>query len=45
MNMGNGSLKNWFVNKVFKDWTAHHGNLNFSQKTFNEMWKEKRSKK
>jgi L-lactate dehydrogenase complex protein LldF len=45
MNMGNGSLKNWFVNKVFKDWTAHHGNLNFSQKTFNEMWQEKRSKK
>lgn len=45
MNMGNGALKNWFINKVFKDWTAHHGNLNFSQKTFNEMWKEKRSKK
>lgn len=44
MNMGNGSLKNWFVNKVFKDWTAHHGNLNFSQKTFNTMWKEKNPK-
>jgi L-lactate dehydrogenase complex protein LldF len=43
MNMGNGSLKNWFVNKVFKGWTAHHGNLNFSKKTFNEMWKEKNS--
>jgi len=44
MNMGNGGLKNWFVNKVFKDWTAHHGNLNFSKKTFNEMWKEKSHK-
>lgn len=44
MNIGNGSLKNWFVNKVFKDWTAHHGDLNFSQKTFNEMWKEKNLK-
>ena len=44
MNMGNGSMKNWFVNKVFKDWTAHHGNLNFSQKTFNIMWKEKNQK-
>ncbi len=45
MNMGNGSLKNWFVNKAFKDWTAHHGNLDFSQKTFNEMWKDKNPKK
>lgn len=45
MNVGNGALKNWFVNKVFKDWTAHHGNLNFSKKTFNEMWREKNSKK
>jgi L-lactate dehydrogenase complex protein LldF len=45
MNMGNGTLKNWFVNKVFKDWTAHHGNLNFSKKTFNEMWKERHSTK
>jgi len=43
MNIGNGTLKNWFVNKVFKEWTAHHGNLNFSKKTFNEMWKEKNS--
>lgn len=43
MNMGNGSMKNWFVNKVFKDWTAHHGDLNFSKKTFNEMWKDKKS--
>lgn len=45
MNMGNGELKNWFVNKVFKDWTAHHGKLKFSAKTFNEMWKEKRLRK
>jgi L-lactate dehydrogenase complex protein LldF len=41
MNMGNGKLKNWVVNGVFKGWTAHHGYLDFSQKTFNEMWKEK----
>ena len=44
MNLGNGGLKNWFVNKVFKDWTAHHGNLNFSRKTFNEQWKNRDSK-
>ena len=40
MNMGNGKLKNWVVNKVFTGWTAHRSNLDFSQKTFNELWKE-----
>jgi L-lactate dehydrogenase complex protein LldF len=44
MNMGNGKLKNWMINKVFKGWTAHRGNLNFSQKTFNEMWEERKGK-
>jgi L-lactate dehydrogenase complex protein LldF len=44
MNLGNGGLKNWFVNKVFRDWTTHHGNLNFSRKTFNEQWKDRNSK-
>ncbi len=44
MNMGNGKLKNKVVNSVFKGWTAHHGTLDFSQKTFNEMWKEKHKK-
>ncbi len=41
MNMGNGKMKNWVVNKVFKGWTQHRSSLNFSQKTFNEMWKER----
>lgn len=42
MNMGNGKLKNWVVNKVFKGWTTHRSELHFSQKTFNELWKEER---
>ena len=42
MNMGNGNLKNWVVNKVFKGWTTHRSELNFSQKTFNEMWQEQK---
>ncbi len=41
MNMGNGNMKNWVVNKVFKGWTAHRSELDFSQKTFNELWKER----
>jgi len=42
MNMGNGKLKNNVVNNLFKGWTKHRGELNFSPKTFNEMWKEKK---
>lgn len=45
MNMGSAPLKNWMVNKVFKGWTAHRADLDFSKKTFNEMWKEKHGKK
>jgi L-lactate dehydrogenase complex protein LldF len=43
MNMGNAKMKNWVVNKVFKGWTAHRADLNFPQKTFNEMWQGFRS--
>jgi len=44
MNAGNGLLKNWVVNRVFKGWTTNRSDLNFSSKTFNELWKEKRGK-
>ncbi|MFC4262780.1 LutB/LldF family L-lactate oxidation iron-sulfur protein [Ferruginibacter yonginensis] len=40
MNMGNGPLKNKVVNGIFKGWTKHRSTLNFSKKTFNELWKE-----
>jgi len=45
MNMGSGNVKNWVVNKVFKGWTTHRSDLNFSKKTFNEMWKQQEEKK
>jgi L-lactate dehydrogenase complex protein LldF len=41
MNMGNQKMKNWLVNKVFKGWTAHRADLNFAEKTFNQMWKDR----
>ncbi len=41
MNMGNGKMKNWVFNKVFKGWAVHRSELDFTPKTFNEMWKEK----
>ena len=44
MNLGSGALKNKVVNGLFKDWTKHRSDLNFSHKTFNQMWKEKYKK-
>lgn len=41
MNMGNGGLKTKVVNTLFKDWNKHHAPLEFSKKTFNEMWKDR----
>ncbi len=41
MNMGNGSLKNKIVNGLFKDWKKNRSDLDFSKKTFNQMWKER----
>ena len=42
MNRGSGNLKSKIVNRLFKDWEKHHAPLEFSKKTFNEMWKEQR---
>jgi len=41
MNLGNGPIKNKLVNSLLKAWTQNRTDLNFSQKTFNEMWKER----
>ena len=45
MNMGNGTLKTKVVTTLFKDWNKHHSPLQFSKKTFNEMWKERQNLK
>ena len=41
MNMGNSTLKNWFINRVFRGWNRQRADLYFPDKTFNERWKEK----
>ncbi len=41
MNMGNGAIKNKLVNGLFKGWKQHRSDLDFSKKTFNEMWKDR----
>jgi L-lactate dehydrogenase complex protein LldF len=44
MNMGNAGMKNWVVNHSMKEWTKHHGKLEFAAKNFNQLWKEQRNK-
>lgn len=41
MNLGSGNLKNKVVNSMFKGWSKNRSDLNFSQKTFNQLWKER----
>ncbi len=41
MNLGTGNFKNKVVNSMFKGWKENRSDLNFSQKTFNQVWKER----
>ncbi|MDQ3550053.1 MAG: 4Fe-4S dicluster domain-containing protein, partial [Bacteroidota bacterium] len=41
MNAGSGSLKGWFINRFLKQWTNKRSNLNFPQKSFNQLWQER----
>jgi L-lactate dehydrogenase complex protein LldF len=40
MNLSNGSIKTKVVSTIFKGWKQKRSDLNFSGKTFNELWKE-----
>jgi L-lactate dehydrogenase complex protein LldF len=44
MNQGNATIKNWVVNKIFKGWAKQRAPLQFSTKTFNQLWREKNKK-
>ena len=41
MNAGNSKIKSWVVNKLLKGWKDSRGKLEFPQKSFNQLWKEK----
>ena len=41
MNMGSGKIKSWVVNTFVKDWSRHRADLDFPQKSFNQLWKER----
>ena len=40
MNMANGKMKSWVVNRFVKDWKKGRSALKFPAKSFNEQWKE-----
>jgi L-lactate dehydrogenase complex protein LldF len=44
LNLGNSKMKNKIVNKLFTSWTASRGDLNFTEKTFNQLWKDREKK-
>jgi L-lactate dehydrogenase complex protein LldF len=41
MNAGNGGMKTKLVNSLYKGWNTWHAPLEFSKKTFNQLWKER----
>jgi L-lactate dehydrogenase complex protein LldF len=45
MNMAGSGTKNWIVNKLVKGWSAHRGKMEFPEKSFNQLWKEKYGKR
>ena len=45
MNKGKGKMKSAIVNALFRDWNKHHSPLQFSPKTFNELWKDRQKLK
>ncbi len=44
INLATAKTKNKYVNKLFTSWTKTRGELHFSEKTFNQLWKEQRTK-
>ncbi|MDI9337287.1 MAG: LutB/LldF family L-lactate oxidation iron-sulfur protein [Alphaproteobacteria bacterium] len=40
MNMGNGKLKSFFINKLIPNWHKHRAHLKFPPQSFNELFKK-----
>ncbi len=45
MNMGTGKMKSAVVNTLMKDWKKYRSPLDFPQKTFHQLWKERNKEK
>ncbi len=44
MNTGSSKMRSWMINKFVKDWTRHRGEMNFPEKSFNQLWRERNGK-
>lgn len=45
MNMGTGNMKSWVINTFLKDWKNRRSPIQFPQKTFHQLWKERNKEK
>ncbi len=45
MNAAGSKTKNWVVNTLVKGWSAQRGKMEFPQKSFNQLWREKHGSK
>lgn len=41
MNIAGGGTKNWVVNTLVKGWKESRGKMEFPNKSFNQMWRDK----
>ncbi|MBU6157523.1 MAG: iron-sulfur cluster-binding protein [Bacteroidetes bacterium] len=44
MNQGKAKIKSWMIHQFMKSWTQNRGDLHFPEKSFNQLWKEKKSR-
>jgi L-lactate dehydrogenase complex protein LldF len=42
MNQGSAKIKSWMIRHFVKSWSKHRGELHFPEKSFNQMWREKK---
>ena len=45
MNTGTSGMKGWAVNSFVKGWSRHRSKLEFPEKSFQQLWKEKNKKR
>nr|WP_294906985.1 LutB/LldF family L-lactate oxidation iron-sulfur protein [uncultured Lacibacter sp.] len=41
MNTGSSKMRSWMINSFVKDWTRHRGEMQFPEKSFNQLWRER----
>ncbi len=43
LNLGSRKIKNWVVNRLLKGWSTYRDDLQFPEKSFNQLWKERQA--